>query len=68
MIQLPPGLFKMAAWLAAFVLGLTLFRAYAGTVLLACLGVMAWRLWRPGRTAPRPPPEGGPDLTNCAAV
>lgn len=66
MIQLPPGLFKMAAWLAAFVLGLTLFRAYAGTILLACLGVMAWRLWRPGRAAPRSPPEGS--LENGADI
>ena len=32
-------------------LGLWLLYGYAGAIFLGCLAIMAWRLWRPGRTS-----------------
>ena len=56
---MPPNLLssRVFGWgIAAILAGAVLaeLRAYAGTVLLLLLGVMAWRLWRP----PAPRTEG----------
>lgn len=65
MISLPAWLLNLALYGLVAVAGLLLVRVYAGTVLLACLAVMAWRLWRPGRTGAQ---VAGPDREGVAPV